>query len=231
MRRLAWPALLLAAVLTAAACSHEQAPPRSPFGDNGAASVVPATTTAGPSATATATPMPTATAPATLPPVSGTPAAVDRELAIGQAIAQLAQWLGVEQASLNFQSFDAQDFPSSCLGVERPGVACATVVTPGARVVLRDALDHAHDVRMDAAMRRFAWAPQQTATGTVASVDLTAKTVTVDTASGSLMLRRVPGTLEDVQLSALHAGDAVSVAYDGGPVKADDYVLVWIVQP
>lgn len=238
MRRLgrrhrAYGVALVAVTLLAAACSRQQAPPQSPFGPNptGAAPATSApVATASPSATPTPTPTPTASATptATATVTSGTPAAIDRELAIGQAIQQLAQWLGVEQASINLQSFETQDFPNSCLGVERPGIACASIVTPGARVVLRDALDQVHDVRMDASMRQFEWAPQHTERGTVTSVDLVAQTVTLNTAEGPLTLRRVPGTIQGAPLDALHAGDPLAVGYDGGPLKTGDRVLVWL---
>lgn len=198
--------------------------PRSPLGPD--TSATPATGT--PSSTPAATASPGVTVTATPPAGDGTPVAADRELAIGMAIERMALWLGVEQTALVFSAFEETTFPNACLGVERPGIACAEVLTPGVRVTLLDRVSASHEVRADATLQSFAWAPEATATGNVVAVDRSAGTLTVDAEGAELRLRTAPGTLQDTPLADLAAGDAVTVGFDRSPADGQPGVLVWI---
>jgi len=216
-------ACALLALAAGAACSGDGPPPRSPLGPD-TATAAPATSATA-SATASPTPpsTPTATAPSGGPPVD-----VDRELAIGKAIERMAQWLGVDQTDLVFASFDEQTFSNACLDVERPGVMCAQVITPGVSVSLLDRVGASHEVRADAALQNFAWSPGATASGRVTAIDQSAGTLTVDAGGTILRLRRAPGTLQDTPFSDLTVGADLSFGFDRSGVEIRPDVLVWI---
>ena len=215
-------AMATLALASAMACSSESPPPRSPIGAD--------TATAAPTLTSSATARPSVTARPSATPLAapGTPVVVDRELAIGKAIERMAQWLGLDQTDLSFDSAAEQAFPDACLGIARPGVACAEVVTPGVSVVLRDRFDHPHEVRADAILQTFGWAPQVTAGGTVVTLDATAGTLSIDAGGTTLELRNAPGTLQGSPLAALRPGTAVAVAFDQSPLPNQANVIVWI---
>ncbi|MDA0366449.1 MAG: hypothetical protein O2843_11410, partial [Chloroflexi bacterium] len=200
-------ALLAIAVIAAlTACGGGAPPPRTPFGTDTATPTA-ATSTATASPAASASPTATAATP-------GVPVAVDRELAIGKAIERMAQWLGVEQTDVVFASFAEDTFSNACLGVARPAIACAEVVTPGVRVSLLDRTSAGHEVRADAALQSFAWAPAAMANGRITAIDQAVGTLSLDAAGTTLRLRRAPGTLQDTPFDELAAGDQVTIGFD-----------------
>lgn len=211
---------LLAIAALAAACGGGSPPPRTPFGPDTATATA-ATSTA----TASPTPRSSPTAP---PPGAGTAVAVDRELAIGKAIERMAQWLGVEQTAVVFESFAEETFSNACLGVARPAIACAEVVTPGVRVSLLDRTSARHEVRADAALQSFAWAPAATANGRITAIDRAAGTITLDAGGTPLRLRRAPGTLQDTPFDELSVGDEVAIGFDHASSGDQPNLIVWI---
>lgn len=214
------------ALLAAACGASGDAPPRSPLAD---ASTPPT----GASATTTTPVAAIATAVAVVStPPAGTAVAADLETATGSAIEMLAEWLGIPATQLAVLAAEAVMWPNACLGVGRPGVACAEVLTPGFRVLLADAFDGAHAVHLDRGGHGL-WAGEVTVTGSVMSVDAAAGRLTLDIEGAALPLRAAPGTLWDVGreapgLAGVVAGDAVVVAYDTSPDGAPPPVIAWL---
>jgi hypothetical protein len=68
----------------------------------------------------------------TTPAAPGTPPAV-----VTAAIADTAKQMNVSPDQLTLVSYAAVDWPDACLGVVKPGMMCAQVVTPGYRIVLQ----------------------------------------------------------------------------------------------
>ena len=169
-------ACLLTAALLLVACSPEdEPPPRSPLASPTPAG--PAAPTATPTAAPTAVPTlsPTATAtPASTPAATASPdAASDEqrlELVTGNAIEFMAEWLGAPATDLSVEIAEAVVWPDACLGVVQPGVACAAALTPGFRIVLRDAFGGRHRVHAsnDGVMR---WVGEAIVGGTVVAVE------------------------------------------------------------
>ena len=56
--------------------------------------------------------------------------------AVEQAIAALAQLLGIAPDQIKLVSVEGVDWPDGCLGVQQWGVMCAQAITPGFKVVL-----------------------------------------------------------------------------------------------
>ena len=56
--------------------------------------------------------------------------------AVSRAKAILAMHLGVSEDSIQVGSYEHVDWPDACLGIHNPGQICASVITPGYRVVL-----------------------------------------------------------------------------------------------
>ena len=144
----------------------------------------------------------------------------------------LAGWLGLAATQLSVLAVEAVTWPNACLGVERPGVACAEVLTPGFRVPVVDALGGAHEVHLGGGGRAV-WAGDVVARGTVEAVDAVAGQLTLEVEGALLSLRAAPGTLWDVGpgtpgLSGLAAGDAVVAAYDPSPDGAAPPVIAWL---
>ena len=52
------------------------------------------------------------------------------------AVQDLAAELGADAGSIIVVSADVVDWPDACLGINREGIACATVITPGFRIIL-----------------------------------------------------------------------------------------------
>jgi hypothetical protein len=74
-----------------------------------------------------------------VPPVETSPSGpipVDRPPAQLKAIEALAASLGVDPSEIQVVSADAVEWPNGCLGVQRMGVMCTQVITPGFRIVL-----------------------------------------------------------------------------------------------
>lgn len=219
--RAAVSAVALLAIAALVACDGGSPPPRNPLGTD--------TATPGTTGTATASPNTTPAPTTSATPVGGgTPIVVDRELAIGKAIERMAQWLGVEQTDVVFDSYAEDTFSNACLGVVRPGIACAEVITPGVRVSLLDRASARHELRADAALQSFAWAPAATANGRVSAVDQAAGTLTVDAGGTPVRLRRAPGTLQDTPFDELVVGAEVAIGFDPVSSPGQPDVLVWI---
>ena len=236
-------ALMAVALLLAAACgASDDPPPLRPFEDSfppGPAATTPGVT---PDGTADVTPdaTPGATAdppPATLPDV--TPAAPadpgtfdDREVVVGLVIEMVAEWLGVPAIDLTVSGAREVVWPDACMGVSRPGVACAQVETPGFEVQLLDAFGGLHSVHM-ATRGNALWRGGERVRGTVRAIDVANGIVTIEVEDGERALRTVPGTSWPVErsagLSGLSVGDAVVVATDPAPDGAQPPVIAWLV--
>ena len=239
-------ACLLAAVLLVAACSsQDEPPPRNPL-----ASPTPAGTaapTASPTAAPTAAPTlsPTAsTAPPSTPAATASPeGATDEqqlELATGNAIEFMAEWLGTPATELEVDVAEAVVWPDACLGVVQPGVACATVLTPGFRIVLRDAFGGLHRVHAssDGVLR---WAGEAVVIGKVVSVEGAA--IVLGDVEGDHAIPGVdlvvgdPATVRDAPGSSyiavagpqdLAEGVSVAVALDPHPEGGSTPLIAWL---
>lgn len=212
--------VIAASVLTlASACGAlEESPPRSPLGRESTPAAV------------TATPLASPTAVVSSP---GAPAApIDVETATGLAIEMLAEWLGVPATQLAPLDSEATTWPNACLGLTRPGVACAEVETPGFRVVLLDAFDDQHELRLDAGGRGV-WAPRDVFVGPIVALDPAGGTVTLTGEGEEFTLRVAPGTRWVVGpagsgLRALSLGDTVEAQYDPAANGERLPVIVWL---
>ena len=105
----------------------------------GTASPATASPVSGPPITGTVTLSGTTSAiEATTPMSPTTPAApATPPAAVTAAIAGAAQKMNVAPDQLTLVSYAPVDWPDACLGVVRPGVMCAQIVTPGYRIVLQ----------------------------------------------------------------------------------------------
>lgn len=218
--------LLLAAVLLlAAACgSGDDPPPRNPLDD---------TATPPPAASPT-TPPATATALATAT-LSGDGASVPDERALevftGNAIELLAEWLGVPFTDIRVDSAEALVWPNSCIGIDQPGVACAEILTPGFRVVLRDAFDGIHGVH-GSTLGQARWRGEATDGGTIVAVH--GGSITIAGEDGERVLLASPGTSiagpeGPLRLDSIAAGLRVAVRFDTSPTGSAVPVLAWLL--
>ena len=177
------------------------------------------------------TPAPGASATTTATPDPATEAA--REKAAGRAIDAIAGWLGVAKTEFTLDRVDVVAWSDACLGVARPGTACAQVVTPGERVTLRHRSGETYEVHLgprDAA----AWQPRMGASRTIASIDLASGAVTLQPVSGSDEMgtrhRTVPGSIVG-GIKDLKAGDRVDIAVAPWPERnAGVGAIVWLVR-
>ncbi len=211
----------LACLLLTLACGAQQRtpPPRSPLADTPAASTGPGGATPPPS---------TPPAGASAIPSSAAPAAGEREAAAGRATALLAEWLAIPERDLALLAVEAVAWPDACLGITQPGVVCASAVTPGFKVLLRDPTGGTHAVHSDATGSRARWAGEATVRGVVETIDQAARRLTVRVAGqpgAPLQLRLVPG-------SSVRGGtvDArVILAFDPASTSAGGPVLAWLI--
>ncbi len=217
-------------VLVLGACAASDPPPTSPLDET------PDISTPG-----AVSPMPTLTATPSSPTVSpsGTPAtnaAAEAERVTGEAIARLAEWLGIPATDLRLTSIEAVDWPSACLGVENPALACAEVITPGYRVTLHHvALPETPFFVHTSKGGTYAWAPTHgPELRTVESVDPEAGTVSLQRETGdesmARMHRVVPGTFLEVPLSGLQPGQQVAIG-TADPVDGGDAGLIVLLVP
>lgn len=220
----------VAAALSLAACGASDTPPRSPFDDGRAAPAAPAGVTSFPPPFAPPSMTPGLGVP-TAPP--GAPASPDRgepEAATGAAIEVLAQRMNVAATRLSRVSVEPVDWPNACLGVSLPGVACAQVVTPGFRVVLRYDTGSTHEVHTGRGGLAV-WVAQQTLRATIREPEQPGAPLSLTDAEGrAVRVLLAPGTQRlDVPAGALRAGDRVTLGVDdprdGGPPRA-----VWIAR-
>lgn len=80
------------------------------------------------------TPLPTPPPPTSTPAPTATP--VELTPAQLAAIQLLADALGVPVSEIKVVSTEAVQWPDSCLGISRPNIRCARVITPGFRIIL-----------------------------------------------------------------------------------------------
>ena len=227
-RRTARGALLLALLLTmllTVGCGASDPPPTSPLDDGGDT----ATAVVGvPSV------LPTFPATSTVVPGEGGGTG-DPERLAGLAIEAIAEWLGEAETLFRLVGVEAVDWPNACLGVERPGYACAEVVTPGARITVQTFGGGAtYFVHADLA-GHLAWAPLMDAEREVATVDAATGRIPLVAVDGSdemgAELLVVPGSRLDVALDDLAEGDRIHVAVAPSPQPdADAAPIVWLVR-
>jgi hypothetical protein len=67
---------------------------------------------------------------------SGSPAPDGTDPLVALVTTFLAGQLGASPDALALVSIEPVDWPDACLGIQEPGVGCATVITPGYRVVV-----------------------------------------------------------------------------------------------
>ena len=226
---LAAPLLASLALLTAACGGSDgDPPPRNPLDDT----ATPAPTATPTTPLATATPSGSAT-----PPGDGASAPDERALEAftGNAIELMAEWLGVPVTDLRVDSAEALVWPNSCIGIAQPRVACAEILTPGFRVVLRDAFDNVHGVH-GSTLGQLRWRGETVANGTIAAVDGSSLTIEVDgeVDGEQRLLLASPGTRYDgpegpFGLDAIEPGLEVAVAFDGSPTGSALPVAAWVL--
>lgn len=222
-------AIVLGSGLTAA-CGQGQTPPRSPFDDRGPAPTAPPGVTSFPPPFAPPTLTPGPSLPVAPPGTPASPATGDPEAATGTAIEALAERMGVSATRLGRVSVVPVDWPDACLGTSLPGLACAQVVTPGYRVVLRFDTGSTHEVRTGrggaavwVAQRRLEATVREAERGgaPLALTDAAGRTVTVILAPGTQRL--------GVPVGGLKAGDRATLGVDdlrdGGPLR-----VVWVAR-
>lgn len=223
--------ILLAAV--ALACDRGTPPPSNPLDES--------------RDTATAAPAPTGPAvfppsPGSTPPSGGSPATATpdaateaaREKAAGRAIDAIAGWLGVAKTEFTIERVEIVAWPDACLGVTRPDVACAQVITPGERVTLRHRSGETYEVHLGA-RDAAAWQPRYGGVRAIASVDATSGLVRLEPLRGSDEMgsehRAVPGSILGVPLKGLKAGDRVEIAIAPWPARnAGAGAIVWLIR-
>lgn len=218
------------AFVIAAACTPRGAAVRSPLDDRGPAPTPPPGVTSFPPpfAPPLLTPTPAASPIASAPP----PAAGDGEATTGAAIEALAQRMAVSATRIAVVRVEAVDWPDACLGVALPGIACAQVVTPGYRVVLRYDTGSMHEMRTGRG-GALAWVAQSTIRATVSPTgqppERASSALALTDASGrAVAVLLAPGTQRlGVPVGSLRAGDRVVLGVDdlrdGSPLRA-----VWI---
>ena len=230
-------ALFVAAVLTAlvVGCDRGDPPPSNPLDESratGTAAPVPTGPAVfPPSPGASATSTPGASATSTSAPDAASEAA--REKAAARAIDAIAEWLGVPRTEFTIGSIEVVAWPSACLGVARPEVACAQVVTPGERVMVRHRFGETYEVHLGP-REAAAWQPRYEATRTIASVDIASGVVNLQAIAGNDEMgtrhRGVPGSI-GLGVRDLKAGDRVRIAMSPSPVpNAGLGAIVWMVR-
>jgi hypothetical protein len=220
-----------ALVLALVACGASDPPPRSPLDDRGPVPTVRPGVTSFPPPFAPPTLTPAPGVPTAPPGAPTSPDRGDPEAAAGAAIEALAQRMAVSATRLSRVSVTPEDWPSACLGVSLPGIACAQVVTPGYRVVLRYDTGSTHEVHTGRGGLAV-WVPQRTVEATVREAETGGAPLRLTAADGTaLTVLLAPGTQRlGIPAGALKAGDRVTLGVDdprdGGPLRA-----VWIARP
>ncbi|HEY3291432.1 MAG TPA: hypothetical protein VGK87_14980, partial [Anaerolineae bacterium] len=87
--------------------------------------------------TSTATARLTETPVSIQPTISSPGVSPDEPKAVTAARLELARRMGITYTSASVISFTATDWPDSCLGVLIPNTACAEVITPGYRILIK----------------------------------------------------------------------------------------------
>ena len=217
---------LLAATVAALliACGASEPPPRSPLADP---------TSEGTVVVGVPSPLPTFPAATGTPGIPG-PLNPDDEGLAGAAIDALAEWLGVPATAFTGITVESIEWPNACIGIERPGYACAEVVTPGWKVTLVTfggaATYYVHADQEG----RLAWAPLMDAPREVASVDVAGGRIALVPLAGSDEMGSevvvVPGSRLDVALADLRPGDRTHIGIAPSPQPAGGPApVVWLV--
>ncbi len=215
-RRLLLPCLGCCLALAAGCGAQVSAPPpRSPLADT--ATVAP---------DAALPPLPPLPTGASGPLGTSAPASSGLEPAAGRAAALMAEWLALPERDLAVLAVEAIAWPDACLGVAQPGIVCASIITPGFKVLLRDPAGGTHAVHADATGSRARWAGEVTVRGTVEAVDTASRRLTVTVGGRPLLLRLAPGT-SIPRTPAV--GAKVVLAYDPAPASAGPSPLAWLV--
>lgn len=213
-RILALAALAALASVTLA-CGAVRPPVRSPLAEP----------TAAPSVPASAVPPVVTSTP--LARGDAAPPAAEVEPAAARATALLAEWLAVPARELSVVAAESVVWPSACLGVTQPGAACASVQTPGFRVLLRDGLGGLHAVHSAADGGDARWAGEAQARGVLTSLDRGTQRAAVTVEGGRVLtLRLVPGTFV---APGVRAGAEVAVAYDPAGTSNGTPTAAWLV--
>jgi hypothetical protein len=109
-------------------------------------------------------------------------------------------------------SVEPVDWSDACLGIERPGMMCAQVITPGFRITLRDADGSEHEVRASVD-GEHAWAPAHRVRGTVGDHNI-AFNLTTD-AGEAIAFMPVKGTeFIGFDAGAAGTGEVVEIGFD-----------------
>lgn len=204
-------ALLAVASLTLA-CGAVRAPARNPLAE--------------PSVTAPSVAVPPVVTSTASARGDGPPPRAEAEPAAARATALLAEWLALPARELAVTAAEPAVWPSSCLGVTRPGEVCAAVQTPGFRVVARDGLGGTHTVHAAADGGAARWAGEAQARGVLTSLDRGAQRASVTVDGRALTLRLAPGTLLG---PGLRAGVEVAIGYDPAGTASGVPVAAWLV--
>lgn len=164
---------------------------------------------------------------------TGTPAGSpqDEQRIIRGAIEALSELLAIDQARIKFDSIEVVDWPSDCLGVEPPGVACNQVSTPGYRVWL--SVGGQPQIIHASATGSYRLAPVGDAERTIAAIDLSSGRVVLAPLAGSDEMgsdhRLFPGSHVAGSLADFQPGDRVSIAVAGQLPDEDVGLIVWLV--
>ena len=206
--------LLAVAILTGACGATSESPVRNPLAEG----IAPAPPSIPPVVTAAA-----------MPRDDSVPPPEQLEPAAGRASALLAEWLAIPERELTVMVAEAVAWPSACLGVEYPGTVCASVITPGFRVLLRDRLGGLHAVHLNAASGDARWAGEARAQGTVTNVDRTGQRATISIGGRALEVRLVAGSrwLPDLARASATAAP-VTIAYDPSGSSSVPPIAAWI---
>ncbi|MEZ4501903.1 MAG: hypothetical protein R3C39_04720 [Dehalococcoidia bacterium] len=153
----------------------------------------------------------------------------DAEAAAAQAVALMAEWLGVPATNFSVLAVEAVEWPDSCLGAAFPDEACDDVLTPGWKVLLLDAVDGAHTVHLGTG-GAARWAGEYAGDGTLVSLDLAARSMRLALPNDEVELRLAPGTrLDDgLELDTLEAGDHVFFGADTPVDGSSVIVAAWL---
>lgn len=223
----------LAAAAFVVACAPSDPPPTNPLSDSSS----PGGVTGAQSPLPTFPPTPTvAVTPAATPPAD---LEAEQERAVGEAISRIAEWLGEPETDFEFVSIESVDWPSACLGVEIPGIACAEVITPGYLVQIahnrRPALPYQVHTSRDG---HYVWgsgANPPSGKRTIERVDVQQGLIVLESIGGNedfigAEQRVVPGSYLAVPLADLRPGQRVEIATAPGILTdtADTSVIVWL---
>jgi hypothetical protein len=221
--------------LVLAACGSEEPPPTNPFDDGRTpATLAPGVATGTPPPLGTPAPSPTPEpspgapdGPSSAVPDGGAPGPIeDREFAVARAIELVGEWTGMPATDLQVTSIEAVEWSDACLGVHRPDIACADVLTPGVRVVLQTLLGATTHVVHASETGRYLWAHDHEVEGELIEVDPAASTVRVRAPDGEEAWLIVPGSDIDYPIAALQPGMRVLAGLATIP---DGDAIVWLV--